>query len=101
MVSLLFVKSHGVNWKDVAPTISFEFNKDINFGVAGDGAAGFATERGDIKFYFSEAKDFEGKYTDVFSVEVKSSVSGGERVVSGNINKKRVNLFNSKNLFIS
>ena len=73
-----------------------EFNKDSNFGVTGDGAAGFSTERGDVKFYFSEAKDPEGEYIDVFSVELKSSVSGGERVVSGNVNRKKLNLFDRK-----
>ncbi len=72
------------------------FNKDSNFGVVPESIAGFATERGDVKFYFSEARDPEGKYTDIFSVEVKSSVSGGERVVSGNVNRKKLNLFDRK-----
>mgnify|MGYP003109905135 CR=1 FL=1 len=72
------------------------FNTDSNFGVVPESIAGFATERGDVKFYFSEVKDAEGKYTDVFSVEVKSSVSGKERVVSGNVNRKKLNLFDRK-----
>ena len=72
------------------------FNKSDDFGIIKGSVAGFSTERGDVKFNFSSIKDSKGEYTDLFSVEIKSSVSNNERVVSGNVNRKKINLFDRK-----